>query len=248
MVKDVRKKRRRKGLLLKVILIIIFLIALFAVIAFKVFTVEKVVVEGNKLYEQDIIENAILNDEYSWNSLYVFVKYKFVDTEEIPFIDTMEISLLDPHTIRVNVYEKGMMGYLYIPGISENAYFDKDGLVIETSSQKIKDVPQIKGIDCDTVVLYEKLPIDSDILKGLLTLTQTLKRNKLVPDMITYNSSAEAKLTYGKVQVEIGKAKLLTQKVERIAAIIPKLKGQSGTLHLENWTEDSTNIVFDKHK
>ena len=27
---------------------------------------------------------------------------------------------------------------------------------------------------------------------------------------------------------------------------MPSLDGLSGTLHLENWTEETTNIVFDK--
>ena len=58
-------------------------------------------------------------------SLYVFLKYTFSDTQQLPFIDTMEISLKDPQTLHIMVYEKGMMGYIYIPGISENAYFDK---------------------------------------------------------------------------------------------------------------------------
>jgi len=38
-------------------------------------------VEGNRLYDSEVIEKAVLNDDFSWNSLYVFVKYKFVDNE-----------------------------------------------------------------------------------------------------------------------------------------------------------------------
>mgnify|MGYP000255413098 CR=1 FL=1 len=41
----------------------------------------------------------------------------------------MSISLDSPHTLHISVYEKGMLGYIYIPGINENAYFDKDGFV-----------------------------------------------------------------------------------------------------------------------
>ena len=176
----------------------------------------------------------------------MFLKYKFVDTEAIPFIDTMEISLKDPKTLHIKVYEKGMMGYLYIPSIDENAYFDKDGLVVETSSDKIADTPQIKGIDCDEVVLYEKLPIDQDRLRDILTLTQALRRSDLVPDSITYGGQNEPELKYGKITVEMGNVDLLTQKVERLSKIMPKLSGLQGTLHLENWTEDTTNIVFNK--
>ena len=160
----------------------------------------------------------------------------------------MDITLKDPQTIHIEVYEKGTMGYLYISGIGENAYFDKDGIVVETSSDVLPDIPKIEGVSCDEVVLYEKLPIPEELLKDMLTLTQALKRNNLVPDSITYDSQSLPILTYGKVKVEVGDTDKLTQKVERISKILPSLNGMSGTLHLENWTEETTNIVFDKNE
>ena len=44
-------------------------------------------------------------------------------------------ALRGSHGVHISVYEKGTLGYIYIPGINEkNAYFDKDGFVVETSS------------------------------------------------------------------------------------------------------------------
>ena len=246
MIREERRRKQRLVTAFKVTVIVLSVILILVLVAINDFRVKKVVVEGNELYDQSVIEKAVLNDQYSWNSLYVFFKYKFVDTEQIPFIDTMEISLKDPQTLHIMVYEKGMMGYIYIPGISENAYFDKDGFVVETSSDEIENVPLIKGIECNEVVLYEKLPIKEEQLKKILLLTQALKRSELVPKSITYGEPNEPVISYGKVQVTIGDISLLTQKVERIAAIMPSLKGKKGMLHLENWTEESTNIVFDK--
>lgn len=215
-------------------------------VAAGVFVVRDVEVEGNELYEQSVIESAILNDDYSWNSLYVFVKYRFCDPDPVPFVDTMEITLKNPHTLKVHVYEKGMMGYLFIPGIGENAYFDKDGIVVETASEVIPGVPQIEGVRCDEVVLYEKMPIDSGKLRDMLALTQTLKRNEMVPDTIQYGGANEPVLIYGDIEIIVGATNTLTQKVERISKIMPNLDGMKGTLHMENWSEDTTNIVFDK--
>jgi cell division protein FtsQ len=248
MIREERRKKRRRKHFLTGILFVLIVLAIAFLVILTVFKVKKVEVEGNKLYDSETIENTVLSDEYSWNSLYVFLKYRFVDTKDIPFVDTMEISLKDPQTLHITVYEKGMMGYLYISSIDENAYFDKDGIVVETSSEVIEGTPQIKGIDCEQVVLYEKLPIDADKLRELLTLTQALKRNDLIPDSITYGGENEPELGYGKIKVEMGSLTLLTQKVERLAKIKPELEGLKGTLHLENWTEETTNIVFDKKK
>lgn len=243
--REKKKKRRKIGLY--ILLILILLIAAGVFIVMNVFTVENVVVEGNELYSSTQIENMVLNDEYSWNSLYVDLKYRFVDIGEVPFVDTMEVSLDNPHTVHIKVYEKGMLGYLYINSIGQNAYFDKDGFVVETSTEVIDGVPKITGISCEEVVLYEKLQLEnSDILRDLLNLTQTLKKYNLLPDEIQYDSNMEPVLYYGTIQVKIGSEDNLSQKVVRLSIILPQLDGLSGTLHLETWTPETTDIIWDR--
>ena len=247
MIKEERRRKKRRKIGLYILLILILLIAAGVFIVMNVFTVENVVVEGNELYSSTQIENMVLNDEYSWNSLYVDLKYRFVDIGEVPFVDTMEVSLDNPHTVHIKVYEKGMLGYLYINSIGQNAYFDKDGFVVETSTEVIDGVPKITGISCEEVVLYEKLQLEnSDILRDLLNLTQTLKKYNLLPDEIQYDSNMEPVLYYGPIQVKIGSEDNLSQKVVRLSIILPQLDGLSGTLHLETWTPETTDIIWDR--
>ena len=247
MIKEERRRKKRRKIGLYILLILILLIAAGVLIVMNVFTVENVVVEGNELYSSTQIENMVLNDEYSWNSLYVDLKYRFVDIGEVPFVDTMEVSLDNPHTVHIKVYEKGMLGYLYINSIGQNAYFDKDGFVVETSTEVIDGVPKITGISCEEVVLYEKLQLEnSDILRDLLNLTQTLKKYNLLPDEIQYDSNMEPMLYYGTIQVKIGSEDNLSQKVVRLSIILPQLDGLSGTLHLETWTPETTDIIWDR--
>lgn len=247
MIKEERRRKKRRKIGLYILLILILLIAAGVFIVMNVFTVENVVVEGNELYSSTQIENMVLNDEYSWNSLYVDLKYRFVDIVEVPFVDTMEVSLDNPHTVHIKVYEKGMLGYLYINSIGQNAYFDKDGFVVETSTEVIDGVPKITGISCEEVVLYEKLQLEnSDILRDLLNLTQTLKKYNLLPDEIQYDSNMEPVLYYGTIQVKIGSEDNLSQKVVRLSIILPQLDGLSGTLHLETWTPETTDIIWDR--
>ena len=247
MIKEERRRKKRRKIGLYILLILILLIAAGVCIVMNVFTVENVVVEGNELYSSTQIENMVLNDEYSWNSLYVDLKYRFVDIGEVPFVDTMEVSLDNPHTVHIKVYEKGMLGYLYINSIGQNAYFDKDGFVVETSTEVIDGVPKITGISCEEVVLYEKLQLEnSDILRDLLNLTQTLKKYNLLPDEIQYDSNMEPVLYYGTIQVKIGSEDNLSQKVVRLSIILPQLDGLSGTLHLETWTPETTDIIWDR--
>ncbi len=246
MIKEERRKRKERIYRIRGLLAAIGLGVLLGLIGTSLFEIRTVEVEGNTLYDSELIKDAVLNDDNSWNSLYVYLKYRFLDTEDIPFVDTMEVTMTGPHSLHITVYEKGIMGYLYINGIGENAYFDKDGFVVETSSEIIEGVPKIEGLDCDEVVLYEKLPINSVTLREILTLTQTLKRSDLIPDTITYGVDNDPVLTYGNVDILIGSTSDLTQKVARIAEIMPTIEDMSGILHMESWTEDNTSIIFDK--
>ena len=250
MIKEERKKRKKRKIRLYIFLTLTLMIALAAVIVVKVFTVENVVVEGNEWYSSKQIEEMVLNDEYSWNSLYVTLKYHLIDIGEVPFVDEMEISLDDPHTVRIKVYEKGILGYLYIPILGQNAFFDKDGFVVETSTDIISDVPKVTGVNCSEVVLYEKLALEDDgSFRLLLNLTQTLKKYDLEPDEISFDEQEGAMVYYGDIRVIIGDDENLSQKISRLSKILLRLEElglEKGTLHLENWTEESIDIVFDK--
>ena len=151
MKQEKHKKRRKLKHVLTGILIFLGTIALAFLIIVKVFTAQKVVVKDNELYSDEQIREWVLNDEYSWNSLYVFLKYRFMEPEEVPFIDTMEVTLTPPHTVNITVYEKGMLGYLYIDSLGQNIYFDKDGFVVEMSADTIENVAQVTGISCSKI-------------------------------------------------------------------------------------------------
>lgn len=245
MIREQRKKKKRRKIILIIFLLFVLLVILAVLIVWKVFTVKNVEVEGNELYSSEQIEQLVLNDEYSWNSLYVVLKYRFLDTGDVPFVDTMEVALDGPHTLRVSVYEKGILGSFYIDTIGQNAYFDKDGFVVETSAEEIPGVPKITGISCDEVVLYEQLPLEqAGVLVKLLNLTQTLKKYDLLPQEIHYDENLEPTLTYYGTRVVIGSDDYLSQKVVRLSAILPQLSGLYGTLYLDTWTPDTTDIVY----
>ena len=249
MIRDERKQKKRKKRITIVILSILLFLVLTGFIVIQVFTVKQVEVEGNELYSDEQIEASILNDSYSWNSLYVYLKYKVSKTKEVPFVDTMEVSLKDPHSIHISVYEKGLLGYLYIDSLGKNAYFDKDGFVEETSSRIIEGVPKITGLSCDHVVLYEKLSFDDKkALKTLLALTQTLKKYELIPDTINYDAQKQITLYYGNVAVMLGNSDNMTEKISRLSYIYPNIVGMNGVLHMESWSEETSDITFVKNE
>lgn len=225
------------------ILIFICVLAALVLVAVKGFTIEKIEVSGNELYTDAQIKDSVLNDEYSWNALYVYLKYRFFDMEEVPFIDEMEIELLSMHTIKINVYEKAVIGY--IVSNDQNVYFDKDGFVVEISKRLIEDVPKVEGIACKKVIVYEKLNLDDEeSLALLLTFSQQLQKYGMKPETIVFNGRKRLSAVFGKVTVMAGGSDYLVEKVMRLNSIMPELAGKAGTLHLENWSPLNADVVF----
>ena len=225
-------------------LVFLFLAALLCLVGITGFQLKNVKVSGNELYTDQQIKDSVLSDEYSWNTLYVVLKYRLFQTEEIPFIDEMEIKMISPNAIQVKVYEKAIVGY--IEANNQNVYFDKDGFVLEISKRQIAHVPKVDGIECRKVVVYEKLNLnDEQALSLLLIFSQQLAKYELVPKTIAFYEDRTLSADFGSIQAEIGDDEYLVEKVMRLDAIMPKLSGKKGTLHLENWTPLTTDIIFE---
>ena len=73
-----RKKRRRTVLVC--LLLLFLLVGGGYLLVTRVYTVEKVRVVGNELYTDEQIEQVVRSDEYSWSTLYVYLKYRWVWT------------------------------------------------------------------------------------------------------------------------------------------------------------------------
>ena len=86
-------------------------------------------------------------------------------------------------------------------------------------------------------------------MKNLLSLTQLLEKYEISSKKIKYDQLAKTMTVYsGKIEIRVGNADNLSQKIMRLQYILPQLEGKKGTLHLENWTSETTDIVFDPKK
>lgn len=208
------------------------------------FQVKNISVEGNLHYSTEEIIDMVLTDRLSYNSLYLTLKYRNRKIENIPFIQTMSVRVESPDSIRIMVYEKTIAGYVEYMG--RFMYFDRDGVVVESSETRTVGVPQVTGVSFDHVVLYEPLPVaDPSIFQKILSITQMLSKYEIVTDKIYFNEDDSVTLYFGDVRVRLG-SDGYEEKVIRLQHILPRLEGESGVLKLENYTEDTENITFER--
>ncbi|WP_342756304.1 cell division protein FtsQ/DivIB [Kineothrix sedimenti] len=208
------------------------------------YTVTTVYVDGNVHYTNEEVMDMVMKGRYGNNSLYLATKYKDKGVEGVPFVEKMDVNILSPNTIRINVYEKAFAGYVEYLG--QYMYFDKDGIVAESSQVKTAGVPQVTGLSFDYIILNEPLPVENDtIFKQILSITQLLEKYSLSADKIYFDASYSITLFFGGVKVTLGTGEDMDEKIMKLQYILPELEGKNGTIPLENYTEDTKSITFD---
>ena len=107
------KKRRIKKRTIYAIILLVMLICFVMIGFLLLFQVRKIEVEGNQILSKQEIADWLQQDEFSTNSVYLLCKYHFTDYEMLPALEEAKVGLANPWTIRVQVTEKKIVGYLY---------------------------------------------------------------------------------------------------------------------------------------
>lgn len=227
--------------------LIVILIGLFSAFLHvsKTYTITNVYVEGNIHYTDEEIMNMIMTDNLSKNSIYLSMKYKNKDITGIPFIEKMDVEVLAPDTVRINVYEKAVAGY--VKYLDRYIYFDRNGYVVETSKEPSDDVPLVLGLSFDYIVLHEKLPVENEeVFAEILDITQLLNKYALNADKIFFDSDYHLYVYFENVEVSLGTNDNIDEKVIQLQYILPELQGKSGILEMSEYDENTQNITFEE--
>lgn len=226
-----------------------FFAAIIAVFIYiiKNYMVTTIYVEGNIHYTNEEIIDMVMEGHYGNNSLLLSLKYKDKSITDIPFIEKMDVSVIDPNTIKIEVYEKALAGY--VEYLERYMYFDKDGIVVESSYEKTDGVPMVAGLKFDYVVVHERLPVEDEaVFASILNITQLVNKYNLSVDRIYFGSDGALTLYFDEVKAALGAGDNLDEKIMKLQYMLPSLVGEKGTLHMENYTEETKKTSFEPDK
>lgn len=239
------RRNGTRGIKIAIIIVLSVLIVgmLVLFVGMQYYRVDEIIVEGNEQYTKDEIINLVMTDSLDSYSLLFKWRIDQNKMEEIPFVDEIEVTVESPKKVKIKVYEKTVVGY--VEHLGYYLYFDKDGTVVESSTEQLEGVPMVSGIPLDTIVLYKPLPVENDeIFKSLLNLTQLMEKYDVQPDNIRFNNELEITLYFGEAKVLLGEKNPSDDKIFKLSKLLPELDGLEGTLHLENYDESMKNITF----
>lgn len=215
------------------IVIVVLLILGGSIFLLKSYEIEQVYVEGNVHYSADEIEEMVMSGRFGNNSLLLSLQYQDKKIHDVPFIETVEVQVIDRHTVKIRVFEKSLAGYVEF--LNQYFYFDKDGMVVESSKVKTTGIPQVSGLWFDYIVLNQYLPIeDKTVFQRILKITQAMDKYDLLADKIVFDRSMNATVHFGNVRVKMGDDSVLDDQCSVLQEILPNLEGKSGVLNMDS--------------
>ena len=205
--------------------------------------IREITVTGNEKYTDEQVVDLVFPDNASRSTVLCYLREHFGKHEKIPFVEDYKLVIKSLNRAEIIVYEKSVVGY--VSYMSSYMYFDKDGIIVESSSQKLHGIPWITGLKFGHIVLYQKLPVESErVFEEILHLTQILSIYDLSVDKIQYNTLGEATLYMGEIEVILGSNEGLNGKIAELGDMLPQLEGKSGTLYLDTYDETKTNPMY----
>lgn len=228
------------------IFVVSLLVALAAMTVFVItyYRVTDVKVEGNIHYSEKEIEQMVLDGKVTDNSLLLSMKYKDKSIDGIPFIESMSVEVTSHNAIKIQVYEKALAGCVAYLG--KYMYFDREGIVVESSDVLTEGVPQVTGLSFDEVLLYEPLPVeDAGVFADILSITQLLSKYDILADKIQFDRAYRVTLHYDRARVEIGDRDFLDEKIMQLPEILPHLEGKKGVLHMQDFNGENETVTFE---
>ncbi len=238
-------RSKRIGILVSVCLVLLALFIGGYIYIVQNYTITTVYVEGNIHYTNEEIMEMVMGGRYGHNSLFLSLKYRDKGIDNIPFIQTMDVSIEAKDTVRIMVYEKALAGHVSYLG--RYVYFDKDGIVVETSQEKTAGIPQVTGLSFDHVILHEPLPVEKpEVFDEILNISQQLSKYSLSADKIYFDSNYQVTLIFGDAKIAIGDSQDIDEKIMTLQYLLPSLVGKSGTLDMREYSEDTTTYSFEQ--
>ena len=118
---------------------------------------------------------------------------------------------------------------------------------IDTSAKGGNYLPVVRGLVFSEAVVGYPLPVQYDrVFSSIAVLKSFVDRSGYVPDDVVFDQEGNLTVTYGGVQVNLGKGDNIESRVAAIGKTLPSIAGLSGILHLENYDGTQNRFIFSK--
>lgn len=229
--------KNRKWLIVLAVVIVIGLCAFL-------FRVKKVTVEGNTFYSQSQMSDMFQSNVFERNLLTFWLMDKLSLTPRLEFVREYEVSYPSMNEIHIKLYEKKIVaGIAYT---NQYIYFDKDGMVLQSTDKPVKGIPLFETKNLTTFTLYSKVQMEDDeLLSQILNLANLFQHYQITWDKVQFNANNEAFLYSSNIKVNLGKRENYDEQISALSSVLKQAlsKKMSGEIDLANYMVKGTVIL-----
>lgn len=203
-------------------------------------------VEGNTYYSNKQIRKMVKSSHYIDNSVLLTVKNKIWPVGKQPFIDKITIRFDNWNQVTIQVQEKQLAAC--VADEDRFVYFDSDGIVTDSESRYLSDIPVVQGLEYKKdYSLNKKLAVtDKNRFDIVLDIARCMEQTGMQLQRIIITEENEIYLRQKKVWVQMGTTHNLDMKLANLPDMMVKAEGLDGTLHMENYSEQNKIVSFIK--
>ncbi|RKI40500.1 hypothetical protein D7V86_11280 [bacterium D16-51] len=218
----------------KLFIVLAFILggACFVFFGLKIDTVK---VEGTEIYSGEEIEKSVFTREFSDNILFFSIYNKIFGINKLPFVEDIEVSFENMHTVKLHVYDKAISGCIQYMG--QYIYFDRDGIVLQSMQEKKEGVPVVTGIHFVAFSVGEAFDVkDNSLFAMVMNLSQLISHYK-IPVKRIHISDGDVVLYSGDIVVMLGKKELYDDEISALSSILETAgeKGLRGTIDMKSF-------------
>ena len=236
--------RKNKWIFLKIFILLVLVV--LVIVYFENFKLEKLIIEGGSHYTPEEIEEYLVKNRADGFTHYFYLRYKvFGSPEPIPFVEKLDIEIVDKNTIHIQVYDKMIIGCVEHMGTF--MHFDRDGMVVESAEKPDEGIPVITGIAFSKVVIGQKMEIENDRMFGIImNLTQSIQANGIKCDRVDFDIRQNVKLYIGGSEVLLGGGDVYDYKISALKKVLEAAGGVDYRYDMRNYSEESGEVPAKK--
>ena len=243
-----KKKKKRKKKIYIILFILLLILILGAGTAYVVvnYSLENMEVSGNVTYSDSEVLHAVEAEDFVPNTLVMVASNRIFGRYYLPFIEKITMSCKEPHTLAIKVKEKMRAGVFEYMG--KYIYFNDDGMAMESRTRLFDRVPVVTGLQYDSLVLGEKIPVKGDYFQTIVMITKLISTYKLDISEIHFDGEDDITLISGDYKIYLGSSQNLEDKMSKISSVLESVskKEKSGTIDLHLYTNEKEIITFFK--
>jgi len=217
------------------------LLVLAVIMLSPLFAIETIVTTDMIAYSKD--EICIIGDIDTGDNLFLTALLSARKLEKDPYFENVDIEIGLPSTIKLNVTERRVRGYISYMG--SYLYIDENGLVMDSKTSFKENLPVFTGLEFDKFKVGEVIEMEeTETLDTVVSLTQmfTLYDALEKVDSVDVKDIENITVTAGGVKVKLGGRDDLDQKIRTMKEVLAQIgEEERGTLDISDLSKP---IIF----